>query len=80
MIQYEVKFQPWDHSWCLSGPVGANGKLLFNSARDAASHARWNAKAKGGTINIYDQDGKLFKSIEVAPDLENDDGFVLPSV
>jgi hypothetical protein len=33
-------------------------------------------QAKSGTIKIHDQDGKLFKSI----DLEIDYGFVLPSV
>ena len=43
-----------------------------------ASHARWSAKAKGGTIKVYDQDGELFKSIEIPPDLEIDKGFVLP--
>jgi len=79
MIQYDVKFQPWDQSWCLSGPVGANGKLCFGSAREAASHARWAAKTKGGTIKVHDQDGNLFKTIEVAPDVPGEDGLVLPS-
>ena len=79
-ILYEVRLESPPGSWCLSGPVGANGGLLFQSAQDAASHARWAARAKGGTINVYDQDGKLFKSIDIDTDLESDDGFILPSV
>jgi len=78
--QYEVEFQPWDRSWCLSGPVGANGKLLFQSARDAASYARWDAKTNGGMIKVYAQDGNLFKIIEIDVDHEIDDGLILPSV
>jgi len=31
------------------------------------------------SINVYDPDGNLFKGIEVAPDLESDDTFFLPS-
>lgn len=80
MNQYTVKFQPWDGSWCLSGPVGARGKLLFQSAIDAASHARWAAKSHGGVIAVFDAAGKLFKTIEVAPDVFGEDGYVLPSV
>jgi hypothetical protein len=30
--------------------------------------------------SAYDQDGNLFKTIEVEPDLESDDGSLLPSV
>jgi hypothetical protein len=78
-IQYKVRFQPWDRSWLLSGPVGANGFLLFQSARGAVSHARWAAKANGGTIKVYDPQGKLFKVIEIEPDLGSDDHFVLPN-
>ena len=80
VILYQVNFQPWDASWLLSGPVGANGKLLFASARDAVSHARWAAKANGGTITVYDPQGQLFKTIEIEPDISGEDGFVLPSV
>ena len=78
-IRYEVNFQPWDASWLLSGPVGANGKLLFASAQDAVCHPRWAAKANGGTITVYDAKGELFKVIDVAPNLSGEDGFVLPS-
>ena len=59
--------------------MGASGRLLFQLARDAASHARWAAKANGGTITVFDPQGKLFKTIEVAPNLYGEDGFVLPS-
>ena len=78
-ILYEVKFQTWDHSWLLSGPEGANGRLLFQSAQDAVSHARWAAKANGGTITVYDEKGQLFKIIEIEPNLGIDDHFVLPN-
>ncbi len=66
VILYEVNFQPWDASWLLSGPVGANGFLLFQSARDAVSHARWSAKANGGTITVFEEKGKLFTTIEIS--------------
>ncbi|MDA7864056.1 hypothetical protein OAL33_00155 [Akkermansiaceae bacterium] len=65
MNRYEIRFQSWNGSWCLSGPVGASGKLLFQTAREAASHARWDAEAKGGTIEVYDRHGQLFKTIEI---------------
>ena len=78
-ILYEVNFQPWDASWLLSGPVGANGKLLFASAQDAVCHPRWAAKANGGTITVFDPKGKLFKTIEIEPNLGSDDHFVLPN-
>ena len=71
---YEVKFQPWDRSWCLSGPVGSNGRLIFSSAREASSFARWDAKRIGGTIRIHDEQGALFKTIEIKPDVSSDDG------
>ena len=60
-------------------PEGANGRLLFQSARDAVSHARWAAKANGGTITVYDPQGKLFKVIDVPPDIGADDHFILPN-
>ena len=60
--------------------MGANGRLLFRSARDATSHARWDAKGAGGVISVYDAEGHLFKTIEVAPDVSGEDGFILPSV
>ncbi|MFT6181909.1 MAG: hypothetical protein ACI9NQ_001884 [Paracoccaceae bacterium] len=80
MNQYEIKFQPWDGSWCLSGPVGANGELLFQTARYAASHARWAARTEGGVIKVYDTDGQLFKTIETEADVSGGESYVLPSV
>ena len=80
MNRYTVRFQPWDGSWLLSGPVGARGRLLFQSAREAASHARWAARSEGGTIEVFDPQGKPFKTIEVEPDQTVNDGYVLPSV
>ena len=54
--------------------------MLFESARDAVSHARWSAKANVGTITVFDPQGELFKTIEIAPDISGEDGYVLPSV
>ncbi|MDA7866107.1 hypothetical protein N9C66_10130 [Akkermansiaceae bacterium] len=51
-----------------------------NPAREAASHARWAAKIDGGTIKVFDAEGQLFKTIEIAPDVSSEDGYVLPSV
>ena len=78
-VSYSIRFQPWDASWLLSGPVGANGRLFFQSAQDAVSHARWAAKANGGTITVFDAKGELFKIIEIEPNLGSDDHFVLPN-
>jgi hypothetical protein len=79
MKSYSITFQPWSGNWELVGPVGGNGRLLFTSARDAASHARWDAKAKGGTIKVHDKDGKLFKTIKIEADESGEDGLILPS-
>ncbi|MDB4484338.1 hypothetical protein N9044_00965 [bacterium] len=51
-----------------------------NPAREAASHARWAAKIDSGTIKVFDAEGQLFKTIEIAPDVSSEDGYVLPSV
>ncbi len=61
-------------------PEGANGRLLFQSAQDAVSHARWAAKANGGTITVFDPQGKLFKIIEIEPEIPGGDAYVFPSV
>ena len=60
-------------------PEGANGRLLFQSARDAVSHARWAAKSNGGTITVYDPQGQLFKTIDLMPQVQDGDPFILPS-
>lgn len=80
VITYTVRFQPWDGSWLLSGPVGARGRLLFQSAREAASHARWAARSEGGTIEVFDPQGEPFKTLEVEADETSNLGYVLPSV
>ena len=40
-------------------------------------HERWDAKATGGVIAVYDAEGQLFKTIEIAPDVFGEDGYVL---
>lgn len=80
MSHYTVRFQPWDGSWLLSGPVGARGELLFQTARDAASHACWAARSTGGKIEVFDPQGRLFRTINVESDEKIDQGYVLPSV
>ncbi len=34
----------------------------------------------GGTINVYDAEEKLFKTIEIDADESGEDGLILPSV
>jgi hypothetical protein len=80
VVFYEVRFQPWNGSWLLSAPVGANGLLLFTSARDAASHARWDAKVKGGIIKVYDMAGKLCNTTEIEAEVSDGKVDLLPSV
>ena len=63
--RYAVRFQPWDDLWCLTGPVGACGRLLFKTARHAASHARWEARETGGVIEVFDPEGQPFKTLRV---------------
>ncbi len=77
---YTIKFQRWDRSWCLLGPVGANRKLLFGSARSGRQSCSMVAKAKGGTIKVHDDRGKLFKIIEVEAKVSGGAAYVLPSV
>jgi hypothetical protein len=60
--------------------VGAKGYLRYTTARDAADYARWDAREKGGTIDVFDQQERLFRSIVIEPAELADSGFVLPSV
>ena len=77
---YLIEYQPSRGLWLLTGPVGARGSLLFETAKEAASHARWAARCDGGVIEVYDPKGHLFKTIEVEADETINAGYVLPSV
>ena len=77
---YRVEREPSRGLWLLTGPVGARGHLLFQTAREAASHARWAARCDGGVIEVFDPGGKPFKTISVEADETINQGYVLPSV
>ena len=47
--------------------MGAKGSLLFGSAKDAASHARWAARQSGGILTIFDPDGKFYREEKMDP-------------
>ena len=76
---YRVEYEPSRGSWLLSGPVGAKGFLRYTTARDAADYASWDARDSGGTIDVFDQQGQLFRKISVKADELADSAFVLPS-
>ena len=61
-------------------PCVSKGCLYYQTARDAADYARWVARDTGGTIDVFDQQGRLFRSIVIEPAELADSGFVLPSV
>ena len=77
---YRVEYEPSRGSWLLTGPVGAKGFLRYVTARDAADYARWDARDRGGRIEVFDQQRRLFRSIVIEPAKLADSGFVLPSV
>ena len=68
------------HAWLLTGPVGAKGYLRYTTARDAADYACWDARDTGGNIDVFDQNGQLFRKISVKADDSVAAGLVLPSV
>jgi len=76
---YRVEYEPTLGSWLLTGPVGAKGFLRYTSARDAADYACWDARDRGGKIDVFDQQGQLFRKISVKADELADSAFVLPS-
>ena len=80
VLTYRVEYEPFRGSWLLSGPVGAKGFLGYTTARDAADYARWDARDRGGKIDVFDQQRRLFRSIVIEPAKLADSGFVLPSV
>ena len=77
---YRVEYEPSRGSWLLTGPVGAKGCLRYQTARDAADYARWDARDTGGTIDVFDQQGRLYRVIKVKSDDSVDAGLVLPSI
>ena len=77
---YRVEYEPSRGSWLLTGPVGAKGYLRYTTARDAADYARWDARDTGGIIDVFDQNGQLFRKISVKADDSVAAGLVLPSV
>ena len=76
---YRVEYDPSRGSWLLTGPVGAKGCLRYTTARDAVEYARWDARDTGGTIDVFDQQGQLFRKISIKADALADSAFVLPS-
>ena len=77
---YRVEYEPSRGSWLLTGPAGAKGCLRYTTARDAADYACWDARDRGGKIDVFDQQRRLFRSIVIEPAKLADSGFVLPSV
>ena len=77
---YRVEYDPSRGSWLLTGPVGAKGCLYYQTARDAADYARWDARDTGGNIDVFDQQGRLYRVIKVESDDSVDAGLVLPSI
>ena len=77
---YRVEYEPSRGSWLLTGPVGAKGCLRYTTARDAVEYARWDARDTGGNIDVFDQQGRLYRVIKVESDDSVDAGLVLPSI
>ncbi len=77
---YRVEYEPSRGSWLLSGPVGAKVCLRYKTAWDAADYACWDARDSGGTIDVFDQNGQLYRKICIKADALADSAFVLPSV
>ena len=77
---YRVEYEPSRGSWLLTGPVGAKGCLYYQTARDAADYARWDARDTGGTIDVFDQQGRLFRSFGVEANERINSGYELPGV
>jgi len=76
---YRVEYEPFRGSWLLIGLVGAKGCLRYTTARDAADYARWDAQDRGGTIDVFDKQGQLYRKICIKADALADSAFVLPS-
>ena len=48
--------------------MGAKGFLRYRTARDAADYARWDARDSGGIIDVFDQQGQLYRKICIKAD------------
>jgi hypothetical protein len=60
--------------------VGAKGYLRYTTARNAADYARWDARDTGGSIDVFDKYGQLYRKICINADALANSAFVLPSV
>ncbi len=67
-LQRHLEFWRW-----YGHPVGQT------SARDAVEYARWDARDKGGNIDVFDKQGQLYREICIKVDALADSAFVLPS-
>jgi hypothetical protein len=47
---------------------------------NAADYARWDARDTGGTIDVFDKYGQLYRKICINADALANSAFVLPSV
>ena len=61
-------------------PGGSQRLPRYTTARDAADYACWDARDRGGKIDVFDQQRRFFRSIVIEPAKLADSGFVLPSV
>ena len=68
--------------WLMAADRACGCKLLprYQTARDAAEYARWDARNARGTIDVFDQNGQFFREISFKADDSVDAGLVLPSV
>ena len=55
--------------------MGAKGCLYYQTARDAADYACWDARDRGGKIDVFDQQERLFRSIVIETAELTDSGF-----
>jgi hypothetical protein len=58
---------------------GARVSQVWDCGRDAVSYARWDARNTGGKVEVFDQQGQLYRKICVKADELADSAFVLPS-
>jgi hypothetical protein len=73
-----IRAIPWlmDAHWPCGG---ARVSQVWDCGRDAVSYARWDARNTGGKVEVFDQQGQLYRKICVKADELADSAFVLPS-